>query len=180
MPRQLSQKPSAVRSRLRKGSKNVQRDLDMLYEKPVSEWDFEELQKGRPRGEDGNFSRGARPKWVTPAVIQQVQARLKEMTRQDLSLHIGAALSCLGDLMCDDTCDDNGRPNTPANVKLQAAIYVLDQTIGKPTQAVEARVNTTLEGMLARVMVNADGQDAHPIIEGTWTEEEVSEDEDDE
>lgn len=176
MPRELSQKPAAVRSRLRKGSKNIQRDLDMLYQKPVDEWDFEELQKGRPRGEDGHFTRGARPTWITPAIIQQVRARLKEMTKDDLSKHVGAALSCLGDLMSDDSCDDNGRPITPANVKLQAAIYVLDQVIGKPTQAVEARVNTTLEGMLARVMVNPDGSDAHPVIEGTWSEVEDDDD----
>jgi hypothetical protein len=152
----------------------------MMYEKPVEDWDFEELQRGKPRNSDGSFSRGQRPKWVTPAVINQVRVRLKEMTRDDLSKHVGAALSCLGDLMADETCDDNGRPNTPANVKLQAATYVLDQVIGKPTMMVEARANTALEGMLARIMVNEDGEDAHPIIEGTWSEADEEEDDDDE
>lgn len=178
MPREYSQKPAAVKRRLRQGSRDIERDLNMLYEKPVEEWDFEELQKGRPRNENGSFNRGRRPTWITPAVIQQVRVRLKEMTRDDLSQHVGAALSCLGELMQDDTCDDNGRPNTPANVKLQAATYVLDQVIGKPTQATEVRVNTTLDGMLARVMVNPDGTDAHPIIEGTWSEAEEEGDDD--
>jgi hypothetical protein len=170
MPRELSQKPSAVRARLRKGSNNIERDLKMMFEKPVEEWDFEELQRGKPKREDGTFGKGPRPKWITPAIINQVRARLKEMTRDDLSRHVGAALSCLGELMSDETCDDNGRPNTPANVKLQAATYVLDQVIGKPTVMIESHTNSALEGMLARVMINEDGEDAHPIIEGTWSE----------
>jgi hypothetical protein len=176
MARELSSKPAAVAARLRKGSRNIERDLNMMYEKPVEEWDFEELQRGKPRRSDGSFGRGSRPKWVTPAIINQVRARLKEMTRDDLSQHVGAALSCLKELMDDDSCDDNGRPVTPANVKLQAATYVLDQVIGKPTVQVETRTNTVLEGLLARVMINADGEDAHPIIEGTWSEPEEEED----
>lgn len=178
MPRELSTKPAAARNRLRKSTKAVARDLELVYEKPVSQWDFEELQRGRPRGPDGTFSTGARPGWLTDTILTEAQKRLKRLTRDQLGQYAGAAIEVLNELMKDTREDENGRPITTSATKLSAATYILDQVIGKPTQHVEVEGNVKLDTLLAAVIVNPDGEEAHPVIEGTF--EEVEDDDDDE
>ncbi|MEV0811422.1 hypothetical protein [Micromonospora sp. NPDC050200] len=79
--RELSRKPKEIRKRLRRGD-NLERDLAMLEEaghKPVSEWDDEELAKGRPRDRRGSFS-GRAPEWRKEQVEAEALRRHKEAT----------------------------------------------------------------------------------------------------
>lgn len=182
-PEKYSERPGAVRRRLRKAAAKGKTDvihtnLEMLYRKPIAEWDFEELQHGRPRDEDGTFRSGRRCDWIDELARVEIFRRLKTETRYKMGQSLKTALSVLQDLMTNTDVDDKGRPIVPAAVKLQAAQYVFDQVIGKSTTPIEITGQIQLQQMLARVMVNPDGEDAHPVIEGSVDEEE--EDDDDE
>jgi hypothetical protein len=169
----MSQKPSAVRARIRSANKRLDaatEDIGIFYNKPVEEWDFEELQRGRPRSANGKFT-GMKPTWITGAVLAEAQKRLKSLTKQELHMHANTAISVIADLMTDDRCDDNGKPLTTSATKLQAATYVLDHIIGKATSHVEVEGSVQLTQMLAAVIVNPDGEDAFPaVVPGEWDE----------
>lgn len=171
----MSHKPSAVRGRIKRATKRMEaasEDVGIFYNKPVDEWDFEELQRGRPRSSNGRFT-GMKPNWVTPVVMAEAQKRLKSLTKQELHMHANTAISVIAQLMTDERCDDNGKPLTTSATKLQAATYVLDQIIGKATTHVEVEGSVELTQMLAAVVVNPDGQDAFPaIVPGEWDEAE--------
>ncbi|OLF04705.1 hypothetical protein BLA60_39480 [Actinophytocola xinjiangensis] len=173
---EYSTNAKAARSRLRRASRAVDRDLNIVYDKPVSEWDFDELQRGRPRGPDGKFRTGPRPKWITDAVMAEARKRLKTLARDRLGMYAGAAIDFLKDLMEDDRVDENGRPITPNSVKLQAATYLLDQIVGKSITHVELEGSVNLRHLMATVMVNPDGEESHPVVGPTTEEEEMTDD----
>ncbi len=64
--------------------------------KPVSEWDLEELGRGRPRNRNGSFAGGSAPKWLTPAIEAERRRRLKEAAHDALMAHTDAAMRVLG------------------------------------------------------------------------------------
>jgi hypothetical protein len=182
MPRDrstMSQKPAAVRERIKRANKRLEtatEDIGIFYNKPVEEWDFEELQRGRPRGPNGKFA-GIKPKWITGAVLAEAQKRLKSLTKQELHMHANTAITVIADLMTDNRCDENGKPLTTSATKLQAATYVLDHIIGKATAHVEVEGSVVLTQMLAAVVVNPDGQDAFPaVVPGEWDEADIDDD----
>lgn len=176
MPRIKSTKPAATRARLKRANAKMEsatEDVGIFYNKPVDEWDYEELQRGRPRSANGKFT-GMKPKWVSGTVLAEAQKRLKSLTKQELHMHANSAIAVIGQLMTDDRRDDNGKPITTSATKLQAATYVLDQIIGRPTAHVEVEASIQLNQMLATVIVNPDGQDAFPaIVPGEWEEANV-------
>lgn len=179
MRRPISRNPVEARKRIRKNSQEIERDIEILYGKPVSEWDFEELQKGKPREANGNFSRGPKPKWITDILMGEVRRRLKEVTRDEMATFTGAAMSTFAELMADDRVDENGKAVVPASVKLEAAKYLTDQLIGKATSKVEVSGSMELQHMLADVMVNPDGEDSHPVVQGYVEENGDEEDDED-
>lgn len=172
-----STKPNKIRERQRKAADQLDHDIQLMYGKPVKEWDFEELRRGRPRGPDGTFPRGLRPDWITDVVLAEIQQRLQVMTRNQLARYAKDALRVFVEVMRDDRTDENGRPLTPSSVKLEAAKYVMDQIIGKATTKVELSGKLDLKHFLAEVMVNPDGEDAHPVIEGFVEDPEATDDE---
>jgi hypothetical protein len=92
---------------------------------------------------------------------------------------VGDALKVIHELMVDDWTDfGTGNAIVPPNVRLQAATYILDQTIGKSTTSVEVSGSVQLESLMAAVLVNPDGDVAHSVIEGEMAEEEPDEDDD--
>lgn len=176
MPQQRikSTKPAATRGRIKRANKRMEsatEDIGIYYKKPIEEWDFEELQRGRPRAENGRFT-GIKPKWITGAVLAEAQKRLKSLTKQELSMHANTAISVIADLMTDERNDEYGRPVTSSATKLQAATYILDHVIGKSTAHVEVEGSVNIvQQMLASVVVNPDGEDAYPaIVPGEWEE----------
>lgn len=151
MPREKSTKPAAVSNRLRRANQKfaeAKADVELLYKKPIEEWDFEELQRGKPRGANGKFS-GGRPKWLTPVIMAEAQARLRTVTQEQLGMYAGSAIDVMNELMTSS--------RVPM-VRFQAAKYVLDQVIGLPTQRMEVKGEVEFHSMLADVIVNPDGE----------------------
>lgn len=179
---ELSAQPKAVRRRLRQKSERltneILRDIEIVYQKPVAEWDWEELSKGRPREEDGTFGRGGKPGWITPAITAEVQRRMREMTEQELMTHAFDAIRSLKDLLGNEEVDEMGKPIVSASVKLQAATYIINQTIGSPKAKVEFSGQTDpLANFMADVLVNPDGTPSHNmVIEGSVIENEEDDD----
>lgn len=171
MARELSRKNTKNRLRRRINMDVIKRDVEMI--KPVEEWDWEELQRGYPKSESGKF--GPMPRWAPLfRSEEEVQRRLKKLTASHLRAHAGEAVRVLVDLMKDDGLDLDGKPTTPASVRLKAAELVLSHTIGLPTKFVEVEAGDALSTMLAACMVNDDGEDAHPaILPGEIIEDDV-------
>lgn len=143
-------------------------DPDALIEevqkvKPISEWDWEELRRGHPRGPNGKF--GARPAWADVVVNHsEVQRRYKVLASSSIRQHVGTAIEAMVSLMTDNSTDLDGRAVVPPSVRQRAAEYIIDQTIGKATVGVQLDATGSFKEMLASCMVNDDGEDAHPII----------------
>lgn len=172
-----SDRPRSARRRLRNDiarlEENIMHDIELAYEKPVEEWDWEELSKGRPRGKDGQF-RGNKPKWITPAIQAEAKRRMRSLTEDELMTHAVDAINVLKDLMTDNEIDDFGKPTTPSSVKLDAAKYILNHVIGTPKARVEIESSNPLQELMGQVLVNPDGEPSHMVVMG-----EVVEDDDD-
>lgn len=173
--RELSTKPRQVKVRMARKIAGLEEEMERL--KPIKEWDWEELQKGYPKRADGKW--GPRPRWAELYQIDdEVQRRLKSLTRGKLGAQVGAALDTLVELMTDSSVDLDGKPSVPAATRLKAAEFILDQTIGKATANVSVEAGSNLQDFLASCMVNDDGEDAHPVIlpgEIEQDEEEIGE-----
>lgn len=154
---------------------------ELVWQKPLREWDMEELARGKPRNKKGNFQ-GPTPGWVTPEVQKEVKRRLMSRTRQDLSLHLSSAINVIKDLMESEEVDDKGRPLVDARTRLAAAMFIIENTIGKPKALLEISDATdNVKAAIAAAIVLDDGlpQDHHgEIVEAEIVEEE--EDDDDE
>ena len=155
MAHKYSNKPAAIKARIRTTEKRMRRDeedLKLLFpdRKPIEEWDFEELQAGRPRDPDtGKINRRMkRPRWISPAMLVEAQKRLRTMTATELGTYTGAAIEVMVDLMQSSRMD---------KVKFEAAKYVLDQVMGMPTQRTEITAEVSVSTFLADVMENPDG-----------------------
>lgn len=160
-----SVQPSAVKKRLRKASQNYEeklKDVALLIPKPVDEWDFEELQRGRIKDEDGKFRRGRTPTWINPLIMAEAAKRLKTLGHRELGRFTGDAIRVMIELMESSRMD---------LVRFNAAKYVLDQILGQPTQRVEVeQTESEVKRMLAAVMINPDGRE--DIIDAEVVEEE--------
>jgi hypothetical protein len=170
-PELLSRNPKAVRARLRRANADMNRDVEALLPKPLDEWDLEELAHGRPRDKNGTFL-GAKGKWITPKVQEEIKKRLITKTFGDLSLEASAAIKTVHKLMTSDEVDYDGKPIVTPSVRLDAAKFVIEQIIGKATKKIDIEEGSTLHTILASALVNPDGRPAHPVIEGQIVEYE--------
>lgn len=150
--------PKQMRARARRRMKKARPELlteeefNALY-KPVEEWDLEELARGRPRSPDGTF-RGPKPKWISAAVHEQSLELFRKTIRSEMSAKTVTALDVFDYLLNNENVDMKGRPIVPPSVKLQAAQFLLEHVVGKPTQRVEADISVKLQGLLAAAIVN--------------------------
>lgn len=184
MPRQsssLSKDPLNVRKRLRRQQVPLKRDLEILANsrKPISEWDTEELARGRPRDKNGGF-RGDTPKWITPLIMDEAKRRLRVGALETLSSKVIDAIEVVHKIMMCEDRDGEGKPIVDARTRLQAAQFIIEHTIGKARQPVD--MNGSADGYRqflagALKMVDPDGNlvDAHPVIEGTTVDAEADE-----
>lgn len=138
----------------------------MIYEKPVEDWDMEELARGRPRARNGTWA-GKTPMWLTPAVRDEARRRFADMSRMQLTEHLGDCIKVVAELATCDDVDEKGNFIVPASVRLSAATYVIDQILGKATGKVEHTADDKFASFLAGAMVLEGGESAHPVIEGT-------------
>lgn len=170
--RRISARRQAAKNKLRKSSARSEKalqELGALYneEKPIEEWDWEELQRGRPKNKNGKFT-GVQPRWITPAVHEEAARRLRSLSVNKLGEHTQAAIDVMVRLMTKSKVD---------MVRFQAAKYVLDQIMGIPTAKVEVQGNINVRNFLADLLVNMDGR---PAVQDAIDAEIVDDDEDDE
>lgn len=180
--------PKQLRARARrkaKKGKDITEELEHLY-KPVEDWDIEELARGRPRAKDGTFS-GRPPTWITRAVYEQAMERFTSVVREGVHSNAVTALTVIEKLLECDELDDKGKPLVPAGVKLQAAQWLIEHTIGKPTQRVEQNISVKLQAVLAQSVFTSPHEAAMqgpvtPVIEAAPTEDiwDVDAEDDDE
>jgi hypothetical protein len=143
--------------------------LEEIGYKPVSEWDLEELGRGRPKNSDGSFTGGPAPKWLTPAIEAERQRRLKEATHDALMAHTEAAMRVLGELVKN--------PETPASVRADIGKFIYEQQLGKATARVDVGLTAQEHTMqaLASAIVLDDGlpQGHLTTIEGELIEDDL-------
>jgi len=155
-----------------RSEEEILEDIETLYQKPVEEWDWEELSRGMPRGPDGKFA-GRKPTWITPAIQSEARKRMRLLSEDQIMVHADAAIRTLNTLMTDQDTDEKGNYVVPASVKLQAAQYILNHTIGTPKARVEVESHSPLMDLMGGVLINPDGKlSHHVIIEGEVVEEE--------
>lgn len=133
---------------------DINEDLAMELDiKPLEEWDFEELARGRPRDRNGTF-RGAKPSYISRELHEKIMDRFKLMVKQKMVGNGIDAMNALDYLLTNEDLAKGGRPLVPPTVRFQAAQYVLDHLIGRPTQPVQTDVSVQLQGILGMAMVN--------------------------
>lgn len=149
--------PKQIRARARRKAKRhevmSEQELDYLYQKPVEEWDMEELARGRPRNSRGGFS-GPKPKWITAAVHERAMERYTAAVKTDMQATTVDALTAIRWIIQNEDVDDKGKPVVPPSTKLEASKFLLEHVVGKPTQRIESDVSVKLQGILGQVMVN--------------------------
>lgn len=121
--------------------------------KPVEDWDLEELARGRPRDAKGRF-RGAAPKYISREIHERSMERFKGAIKSKMQEHTVDALGTIHWILSNEDVDERGKPIIPAGAKLDAAKFLLEHTVGKPTQRVEADLSVKLQAILGTVMVN--------------------------
>lgn len=172
MGRELSTDPYNVRRRMRRAAKKVRDGAVVLAQvqyKPIEEWDMEELARGRPRNARGGFS-GRIPKWVTSAVVGEAKKRHEALACAEIGAAVQDAIGVIFDLMTD--------PEVEPRVRLDAAKFVIEHVIGKPTVRVDLDATVNHRELLADALLIPDGQGgympAHPWKEPGWTGDDDS------
>lgn len=127
------------------------------YKKPIADWDAEELARGRPRNAAGNF-KGPKPAWVSAEIHEEAMDRFKSIVRTGMRVASIDAIEFMQQMLNDDSTDNRGRPLIPASTKLQAAQFLVEHLVGKPTQRIESDVSVKLQAIMASVMVNPGDQ----------------------
>lgn len=147
----------AIRNRMRRKIKRTEimteEELAFLYRKPVSEWDLEELARGRPKDAEGHFH-GPKPKWITTAMHEESMTRYTAAVKAEMNTTTVDALGIVKWLINDDERDSRGKPLVAPSTKLEAAKFLIEHVVGKPTQRLEQDVSVKLQGILGQVMVN--------------------------
>lgn len=151
----LTPKQIRARARRKMQRKEVMTDQEMehLYQKPIEDWDLEELARGRPRNAKGTFS-GPRPKWINAQVHEAAMERYKAAVKTDMRATTVDALEALKWILQNDDVDDKGKPIVPVGAKLDASKFLLEHVVGKPTQEIKADVSVKLQAILGQVLVN--------------------------
>lgn len=154
-----------ARRQLRTELRKVDGPLDRLHgaKKPLSEWDEEELARGRPRDRRGGFA-GSQSQYVTRAAHEEAIRRFTDLTQSNMRALIPKALAMVEIILDCNDVDARGKPVIPYGVKLDAAKWTIEHLVGKPTQRVEADISVRLQGILAGVMINPGEEPSTPIL----------------
>lgn len=153
-PNGYKEETHLILNRLRRGTLDPEIARQKLGGKPIEEWDLDELARGRPRDVGGGF-RGQKPAWVTPQLEEEAYTRFRKWVKGELSGGSIRALNRIKDLVDDAESD---------RVRLDAAKFLIEHLVGKPTQEVKGDINMQIQGLLAGVLVNPDGESANPEI----------------
>lgn len=136
-----------IRQRARRRGKITREEFETLY-KPIDEWDDEELARGRPRNAAGNF-KGPAPMWITREMHETIMSRFSDLVKQDMRVHTVTALDVVRKVMTENRVDAKGKPLVPPSTKLDAAKFLIEHEVGKPTQRTETDISVKLQAILA-------------------------------
>lgn len=146
-----------IRARARRRGKRSEimsdQEMEYLYKKPIDEWDLDELAHGRPKNAQGHF-RGPAPKWINSVVHEEAMTKYTAAVKTSMRGTTVDALEIIKQIINDDNVDDKGKPFVNASTKLDAAKFLIEHVVGKPTQRIESDVSVKLQGILGQVMVN--------------------------
>lgn len=149
--------PKQIRARARRKMQRkeflTEQEQEYLYQKPIEDWDMEELARGRPRNSKGTFT-GPRPKWINAQVHEQAMEKYTAAVKTDMRASTVDALGTIRWIISNDDVDDKGKPIVPASTKLEASKFLLEHIVGKPTQRIETDVSVKLQAILGTVLVN--------------------------
>lgn len=149
--------PKQIRARMRRSQKRrkivTDEELEYLYRKPIDEWDLQELAHGRPKNSKGHF-KGPKPQWITVQIHEEAMKRYQAAVKGSMRSTTVDALEVLNSIIQNEEVDEKGKPIVPASTKLEAAKFLLEHAIGKPTQRIEQDLSVKLQGILGTVMVN--------------------------
>lgn len=173
-----SDEKKQIRKRIRRSRKIASsEDLLLLYDgKPVEEWDYQELARGRPRAKDGTF-KGLKPAWIDRSLHEQIVKRFETIVREEMNAHTVDALAIIGKVLNDEEIDDKGKPRTAAGTKLDAAKFLVEHVIGKPKQRTETDISVKLQGILGTAIVNPSADGTYALTSGyidaqSWEDED--------
>lgn len=145
-----------IRSRARRRFKRAEimskEEFEKIY-KPIEEWDLEELAKGRPKNSRGSWS-GPKPSWISRDVHEKSMERFKNAIRTEMNHSTVSAMDAINWVLGNNEVDERGKPLVPASTKLDAAKFLLEHVVGKPTQRIENDVSVKLQSILGVVMAN--------------------------
>lgn len=145
-----------LRARARRSLKQGTRLSNSHFEgimKPLDDWDSEELARGRPRNAAGTF--GGRPsQYITRELHERAMEKFKVLVRDEMNVHSITALKTIQMVLESEEVDFKGKPIVGAAQKLDAAKFLLEHIVGKPTQPTTTDISVKLQGILGTVMVN--------------------------
>lgn len=175
---ELQMNKKQIRARARRHARISEAEFDKLY-KPIAEWDEEELARGRPRAADGSF-RGKSPSWITREMHEQAMARFKGIVEGKMRRETVTALGVIHQILESEDVDDKGKPVVNASTKMDAAKFLIEHVVGKPTQRQEVDISVRLQALLATatVGISADRADALSLPSGADYEAAFAEDDD--
>lgn len=154
-----SMNPKQIRVRARRAQSMLEADLEELYKhRPMETWDAEELARGRPRDKAGGW-RGPKPEFVNRQFHEKIVKRFAEVVKMDMREQTVEALVVMKKVMMDDRVDARGRPITPSSTKLDAAKFLIEHVVGKPTQRTETDISIKLQAILGTAMLNPPNPD---------------------
>ena len=145
--------------RRRQGGKTTYKEYELAEKyanrKPISEWDSEELARGRPRNKDGSFS-GPKPAYVTMAIHEEAVEQFTKVIKTEMGVATIHAMEQLNNILKNEETDYRGKPLVSASTKLDAAKFLVEHLVGKPKQRIESDVSVKLQSILGSVIVNPD------------------------
>lgn len=162
--KELSLSKKQIRARARRGTKISDAEFSKLY-KPLEEWDEEELARGRPRDARGQF-RGASPNWISRQMHEQALARFKGVVEGRMRQETVTALGVVRWILANEDVDNKGKPVINASTKLQAATFLIEHVVGKPTQRQEVDISVRLQALLATATAGPIGGAAELALPG--------------
>lgn len=149
--------PKQIRARARRKAARSEimtdQEMEYLYQKPIDEWDLDELAAGRPKNRNGGFS-GRKPAWINTAVHEEAMTRYTAAVKTQMRGTTVDALGTIRWIIENEDVDEKGKPIVPASVKLEASKFLIEHVVGKPTQRIENDVSVKLQAILGQVMVN--------------------------
>lgn len=177
-----SKEKKQIRQRARrKLAKLTPDEQETLWGKDISQWDMEELARGRPRASDGTF-KGKAPGFISRQLHEEIVRRFEEIVREEMNGHTVAALQILNTVLTDNEVDDKGKRQTPRSVQVDVAKFLIEHVVGKPKQRTEADISVKLQGILGVAIANPslEQQGQYELTAGYIDAQSWEDDDDDE